>query len=179
MEIEQLLERYFEGLTSSAEEALLRRFFTADDVPEELLMYQPLFVHFDNEVKASKANRPARVKSGLLHRFAPRKDHSPPPTERPYDRRHTFVMGLCGAAACVAILIGSFFVAKHPGRCPRTGNYVMIAGRCYTDAATIRDAMQKSLHELSDSDELQLDNKPVRVAEVVENQLKEFDFLFE
>lgn len=41
--IEQLMERYWNGDTSLQEEEILRAFFAADDVPENLLPYKALF----------------------------------------------------------------------------------------------------------------------------------------
>ena len=41
--IEQLLERYWEGETTLQEEAILRTFFSQDDMPEHLRKFQPLF----------------------------------------------------------------------------------------------------------------------------------------
>ena len=150
MEIEHLLEQYFEGLTSVEEEAILRRFFTSGDVPESLRMYKPLFVHFDNEIRLSQTDRPNRHK--------------------------TLLLWLSGVAACAAILIGSFYFASQPQRCPGTGNYVILDGRCYTDAATIRSTTLKTLLEISEDDAFLSDDKPADVTNMIENQLKEFDF---
>ena len=41
--IEQLLERYWEGETTLQEEAILRAFFSQDDVPAHLMKYKSLF----------------------------------------------------------------------------------------------------------------------------------------
>ena len=41
--IEQLLERYWEGETTLQEEAILRAFFSQDDVPANLMKYKSLF----------------------------------------------------------------------------------------------------------------------------------------
>jgi len=153
MKIEQLLEPYFEGLTSAEEEAKLRRFFMSDDVPDNLMMYKPLFVYFDSEITKSH----------------PKSSYA----------RTTIILWLSGAAACTAILIGSFFITTQQNRCPEKGNYVMIDGRCHTDAATIRKTMQMTLQEVSDGNEFPSDAKPVYVIDMVENQLKEFDFLFD
>lgn len=48
--MEELLERYFEGETSAAEEKLIRAFFASGEVPEHLAAYIPLFAYFE-EVK--------------------------------------------------------------------------------------------------------------------------------
>ena len=42
--IEQLLERYWECQTTLEEEAILRAFFTQDDIPASLLPYRDLFL---------------------------------------------------------------------------------------------------------------------------------------
>ncbi|MCD8306348.1 MAG: pyruvate ferredoxin oxidoreductase [Prevotella sp.] len=52
--IEQLLERYWECSTTLEEEAILRAFFSQDDVPENLSAYRDLFVY---EQKESANNR--------------------------------------------------------------------------------------------------------------------------
>ncbi len=52
--IEQLLERYWECSTTLEEEAILRAFFSQDDVPESLSAYRDLFVY---EQKESAGNR--------------------------------------------------------------------------------------------------------------------------
>ena len=153
MEIEKLLEQYFEGLTTAAEEALLRRFFTSGKVPDNLMMYKLLFVHFDSEIKK--------------------------PKNKLSSRRKTVMLMLSGAAAFAAMLLGSFFFATKQKQCPGKGDYVMIDGRCFTDAATIRNAIQKTLHEVSEADAILSDDKPVHIIDIVENQLKEFDFLLE
>ena len=41
--IEQLLERYWEGETTLQEEAILRAFFSQEDVPASLMKYKSLF----------------------------------------------------------------------------------------------------------------------------------------
>ena len=149
MNIDHLLEQYFEGNPTAEEEARLRRFFTTADVPESLRMYIPLFTFFDDEIKKT--------------RF-----------------QHTsLVLWLSGVAACAAILVGVFFVMSQSKQCPTSGNYVMIDGRCYTDAATIHSATLKSLHEISDDGAFFSDNQPSSVNNIVENQLKAFDFLLD
>ncbi len=57
MNIEELLNKYFEGETSAQEERMLRSFFSKADVPEELAVYKPLFAYFDQEI-ARKETEP-------------------------------------------------------------------------------------------------------------------------
>ena len=46
--IEILIEKYFEGETSIAEEKELTNYFTSSDVAQHLEQYQPLFSYFSN-----------------------------------------------------------------------------------------------------------------------------------
>jgi len=153
MEIEQLIEQYFEGYTTAEEEAIIRRFFNSDRVPEHLRMYKPLFAYFDHEIKTSNATRPRNHKS--------------------------FVLWLSGAAACAAILIGSLILGLQRTECPRDGNYVMINGRCYTDEIKIRSAAMQSLHSIAEDGFLTPDDESANITEMIENQLKDFDFLMD
>ena len=43
--IEQLLERYWQGMTTLEEERILRAFFSQDDIPVSLLPYRGLFTY--------------------------------------------------------------------------------------------------------------------------------------
>jgi hypothetical protein len=45
--IEQLLEAYFEGNTTLTQEQELRTFFSSSEIPPHLAMYQPMFQSFD------------------------------------------------------------------------------------------------------------------------------------
>jgi len=166
MKIDNLLERYFEGLTTTEDEATLRDFFTSDYVPENLMMYKPLFTHFDNEIKRQKT-----VVTGNL-----REENDAPASKA--NKSKKLILWLSGVAACVAMLTG-FVFASQKNKCPRTGDYVIIDGRCYTDEATIRSATFKTLHEVAEDGDFLPDNRPSNVIDLVENQLKQFDFLLD
>lgn len=45
--IEKLLEAYFEGTTTEVEEQELRSFFKTEEIPPHLAMYQPMFQGFE------------------------------------------------------------------------------------------------------------------------------------
>ena len=49
MDIDELLNRYFEGETSSEEERELRAFFTSGNVPDRLAVYTPMFTYLEEE----------------------------------------------------------------------------------------------------------------------------------
>jgi hypothetical protein len=182
--IENLLERYFEGDTPAAEEAEIRRFFTAGEIPEHLAMYTPLFVYFENEIRQSKsgacgsgrelrltataASCPVAATGSADNR---RKIHPP-------GRRRNRIRWLTGAAACAALLAGMFFLAPRPGKCPEEGNYAIINGRCYTDRETVRSTALKTLREVSTGGSEFPDGNAPEANRIIESQLKEFDFLF-
>ena len=162
MNIEELLEQYFEGRTSAEEEATLRRFFTSSDVPDNLAMYKPLFVYFDDEIKKMHISSVKESRSTFSK------------------IRYSGLLWLSGAAACAAILVGVFFTNQQSNKCSGEGDYVIIDGRCYTDAKTIRSATLNTLREMSeDDDDLAEDDAPVGAKRIMENQLKEFGSLFD
>ena len=53
--IEELLERYFDGETSAAEEKQIRAFFASGEVPEHLAAYAPLFAYFFVEISEQRS----------------------------------------------------------------------------------------------------------------------------
>lgn len=61
--IEQLLERYWEGKTTLQEEAILRNFFSQEEIPEVLLRYKALFTYQQtaHEVHIATSDFDARV----------------------------------------------------------------------------------------------------------------------
>lgn len=58
MNIEELLNKYFEGETTCEEERELRRFFTRGIIPEHLQMYRPMFAFLNEENRQSKTAVP-------------------------------------------------------------------------------------------------------------------------
>ena len=108
--IEQLLERYFECLTSLEEEQILRAFFAQENVPARLLSYRPLFTEaarqgneetlgsdFDEKILTAigKEEKPLKVKAikvSLRSRLSP----------------------LYKAVACVAVVLAIGQAAQVP-----------------------------------------------------------------
>ena len=183
MKIDFLLERYFEGLTTADEEATLRCFFISDDVPEKLMMYRPLFVHFDNEINRQKKNE--TIQDADTQWMASDENPMEIPEKRSFSlgsrnkAPKSIILWLSGVAACAAIITGSFLLTSQKNKCPVTGDYVIIDGRCYTDASIIRSATFKTLHGVAVDGDFLPDNQPSTVIDMVENQLKEFDFLLD
>lgn len=56
VKIEKLLDAYFEGNTTLAEEKVLRDYFSSNHVAEHLLQYQPIFIGLKT-AKEERSNR--------------------------------------------------------------------------------------------------------------------------
>jgi predicted kinase len=186
-DIEDLLERYFEGLTSAEEEKMLRHFFTFGEVPRKLIMYTPLFAYFDAEAKKATTGDPV-----ANERYQPdkalRRLHAKPSD----NRRKPGWWWISGAVACAAVLAGLFFFSPPAKKCAGSGNYVIIDGRCYTDATTVRAAALKTLREISSDDsdifpendkngqnEHAPENASGGTAGIIRKQLNEFNSFFD
>lgn len=55
--MEKLLDKYFEGATTLAEEKQLKRLFQQEELPEHLQPYQPLFQYFEQAASAELDDR--------------------------------------------------------------------------------------------------------------------------
>lgn len=116
MSVEELLNKYFEGETSQAEEQWLRQQFAHGAVPGHLKEYAPFFAYFDDE--KSKQTTPAAPT------LARRGSHL---------RRWTYALG--GVAACLCLALGANLLHNHRGV---PANYVIIDGKRYTDTELVR-----------------------------------------
>lgn len=140
MKIDELLNKYFEGETSCKEERELRRFFTEEDVPEELQMYRPMFTCLDKEVKEYQS-------------LSKKPDHKEIKSGRLFPRRLYYTLG--GIAAGLLIFIGITNLYQHVSVTP--SDYVVINGKRYTDANTIREQALSAFKDVSMSQDEVLD----------------------
>ncbi len=144
--IEQLLERYWQCETSQEEEAILRTFFSQDELPAHLRKYRSLFAYannaakerplgedFDSMILAMTEDKPAPVKARtitLSHRMMP----------------------LFKAAAVVAIIITIGNAAQLPIGGQQEGhddiNYANYSDT-YTDPSMAYDEMHDALELVS------------------------------
>lgn len=138
MKIDELLNKYFEGETSCDEERDLRRFFTEEQVPEDLEMYHPLFVCLDEEAKAHQSHQHEvkEVNKQLSYR-----------------RRLYYIMG--SIAAGLLLLIGVANLYQNVWTAP--SDYVIINGKRYTDAKTIREQALSAFQDVQMSQDEVLD----------------------
>jgi hypothetical protein len=126
MNIDDLLNTYFEGETTAEEERRLRAFFASDDVPQRLAAYKPLFAYFDAEIckEQQKAGAPAK--------------------------RLKLIYWASGIAASILLAIGGWqALSTGADPCLCSGNYVIINGHCYTDIEKVRSLAMEALQEVA------------------------------
>ena len=120
-EIESLLEKYFEGQSSVAEEQLLQRFFeTHRDLPTKLESAAKMFRHFKKESQEKMSKPLMRISQ---------------------NRHRNRLWWLSGVAASVLVVLGAIFWMT-PGENPA---YVYINGQPITEQEVALDEMKKAL----------------------------------
>jgi hypothetical protein len=126
MNIDELINKYFEGETSAEEERRLRAFFASGKAPQRLAIYKPLFAYFDEEIQ-QRQQQQKKSRTAI---------------------RRTILYGL-SAAAGLALLLGITHVLSGPDPCLCSGNYVVINGRCYTDIQKVKELAFDALQEVA------------------------------
>lgn len=169
--IEGLLERYFEGETSAAEERQIRAFFATGRVPEPLAAYTPLFAYFDEEIERNDELQNDGTDSELKPVSVPL---------RPKNRKRAALYILSGVAACVLALLSLTRLLYPADPCFCSDNYVVINGRCYTDIHTVRSLAIEALQEVATpaDDYFPEMDKEEADRRIIDNQLKELGSLF-
>lgn len=159
-DIDKLIERYFEGLTTADEERRLRAFFASDAVPERLNSYKPLFAYFDEEIRKE---HPLRMKANGT-----------------WLQKRRWLYVLSGAAAAVLLVLTLSRVLYPTDPCYCSDNYVVINGRCYTDIHTVRAMAVEALHEVATPVDAYSPKTGIHDSEqhVVDEQLKELGSMF-
>ena len=167
MNIDELLERYFEGETSAEDECRLRSFFASDEVPEHLAAYKPLFAYFDEEIIQQKNDiRPETISI---------------PFERNAKRAKKAVLYiLSGVAACFLALLSLSRLLYPADPCFCSDNYVVINGRCYTDVHKVRSLAIEALQEVATpaNDYFPKTDADEADRQLIDNQLKELGSMF-
>lgn len=169
MNIEELIERYFEGETSAEEEKQLRSFFAAGHVPEHLSAYVPLFAYFDEEIRnKEEAKKNERSTASIL---LLRKEKSV---------RRTLLYVLSGVAASLLFLLALHPFVSSADPCFCSDNYVVINGRCYTDLHKVRALALEALDEVATpADEYFPQSDPAGEERLlIDNQLRELGSFF-
>lgn len=171
MNIEEVLNRYFEGETSVAEERELRRFFAGANVPDHLSVYRPLFAYFDEEI-AAQHDPAEEIWAEVIA--------TTPAVKRFAMSRRSIVYLLSTVAACVVALLGISQLLYPTDPCFCSDNYVVINGRCYTDIHKVRFSAFEALHEVATPADEYFPEEDSDEADrrIIDNQLKELGSIF-
>ena len=127
--IKILLERFFEGQTSNADEQELYRFFRRDDLPDEFIGHKPLMQYFETGL-ADELGRPEEEA----------KAHKETKTHRLRNLR-IFWGGV--AASFLMILSASLYLMKPAD--PYAGSYIIRNGVRITDLDLIRPELEATV----------------------------------
>jgi len=106
-EIEQLLEKFYEGETTLEEEELLRNFFLGSEVPGHLKEHRALFGYYEEERGVELEN--ANFNRSLTAAPASAEDGPVVVTMHPRRRK---IMYLTGIAAGILLLAGLLFTFR-------------------------------------------------------------------
>jgi len=131
--IEQLLDKYFEGATSCAEEQQLKDYFSQEkEIPSHLQAYRDLFVSLAqlSEMKTKQENKTVLM-----------------PVVTTIHRHRLFMQAAASAAIlfCLTVGGGIYYHSKDAQQ-----GYVIINGERYTDKNLVLSCMEKSLSEVTD-----------------------------
>lgn len=161
MNIHELINKYFEGETSSVEEQQIRSYFNSDNVSDDLKVYKPLFVYIDEEIEQlnGKKNYTQSQKKNV--------------------KRHRLLYYI-STAACALIIIGiGLFHNNKQLPCIADGNYVIINGQCYSEANIVKSMAFEALMEVSTPASNYFPEKEsINQREVMNSQLKELSKIF-
>lgn len=111
--IENLLERFFEGETTNAEEQELYAFFARPDLPEHLETYRPMFGFFE---------------TGIVREVEAEQELSTPVRKIPFWKRGIW-MGIAAAASVLLFLfLNKWDGGKEDAFNPYAGSYIIRNG---------------------------------------------------
>jgi len=103
-EIEILIEKFYEGETTSSEEQKLRDFFSKEEIPPHLAIHADLFRFYEQDAKEEIPD------PGFEEHFLAKID-AIPTIEMNTSRRRLFY--LTGIAAAILLLFGTVFTFRH------------------------------------------------------------------
>lgn len=123
-QIEDLLERFFEGQTSNEEERTLYDFFTRADVPSHLESYKEVFGYFEKSIAGEFWEAPELSITSK----------APSSSERRF--RWTIILAV--AASLLVLLVNTFFIGRENSFNPYEGSFIVRNGERITDPQKIR-----------------------------------------
>ncbi|MEA4937497.1 MAG: hypothetical protein VB102_12805 [Paludibacter sp.] len=149
--INEILDKYFKGISTIEEENILKKYFTSGHVKPEHLAYKPLFEVFELEAKIS----------------------FPPKTKRQIKRfqLRTFLYTSSGVAAAILLIFWLF------GSPAMQGDYAIVNGTRINDNEIAQQMAQSKINKVGEM--LQGKLKPLESLETVKNRLEPAKKVFE
>jgi hypothetical protein len=151
--IEALLEKYYLGETSTAEEGILREFFAAGDIPEHLAADAELFGFF-------RLQKDAGLPSSLQNRLENMLEETPERSISVFTRWRYY--WISGAAAVILILLALFLdtqIKRNP--------FLQATGDTYEDPYIAYAEAKRVLYYVSDK--MNTGRKPLQNIEKLES----------
>ncbi|MDR2292663.1 MAG: hypothetical protein LBE11_04220 [Prevotellaceae bacterium] len=142
--INNLIDLYFEGKTTIAQEQELKKYFTSQNINSEHKIYQQLFETFETEKKEKYPENLPKMKTRKIHK-------------KPFK---TLII-LTAVAASILLIIGIFQTDSYD-------SYVIINGRRINDKELALQMVQAKINKISKS--LESDMKPLKN---IDNKLRE------
>jgi len=132
--IENLLERFFEGTTTNQEEKQLYDFFTKEEIPDELKKYKPVFEYFH---------------SGIIKETADEKKGQNIIRKKYALHYKKIIYAIGGIAASILILFSVYSLLNHREKSfnPYEGSYIVRNGIRITDIDAIQPELEKTYKE--------------------------------
>lgn len=141
MDIDSLLNKYFEGETTLEEERTLRAYFNQENLPEHLKELAPMFTFIEDELVALEALKQIDETSAALTVTKKRK----------LILSRSFYISAVAAACITAV-----FFLFSPGESTSNGtdSYAWINGKRITDKKEIKMFAEKSLENVSSNENI-------------------------
>ncbi|MDU1903804.1 MAG: hypothetical protein E6772_03390 [Dysgonomonas sp.] len=124
--IEELLERFFEGETSNAEEQELYTFFSGKDIPGHLSQYKSVFEYFESTIfdEFSEINKEGLPKNNL--------------------KVKPILMSISGVAASVLLILSCWtFYQNNTATDLYEGSYIIENGVRISDVKQIKSQLEE------------------------------------
>ena len=127
-----LIEKYFNGETSTSEEMQLRQYFRSQEVADDLKPYKSLFAYIDEEANQHKMTV-SRIDS-----------------KKAFSIKQKILYFITATAACIATLLSiNLFNQYSQSSVVATGNFAVIDGRYYTDVQLAKSMAFEALRNVA------------------------------
>lgn len=146
--IQNLLDKYMDGVTSNEEEATLRKYFEehANDIPEEWESYRALFSYIGFEQMNLSRNLKEKEEKKIEKEDIEKKEEERISKKKASRSRWLKYFGTSVAAAAIIafLIVGIQKIAQPQPEC-----YAVIDGKVYTDQEFVHNEALDALEDVS------------------------------